>query len=240
MKMGRIVPRAIIGGVMGTTAAVLLIICVLSIGWYYYSSDGEGNKAGVDYGLSERRTYDTHFPEREWEYGESELGDMFGLMKIFVMIGIVLAFIFVVLAILAGIRIIPGIIPLSVGMLAGLLVIIAPLGMIFQMPSAIVDFSHRGQPGPWDSFWGSETVEGVRLAWGPDWCWYIAIISAIMLFVAGWLCRGIERPFRHEPYAGRTAGAVSGHVATTDHTNGKSLHARPETYEELYGTPPQQ
>ena len=238
--MGRIVPRAIVGGVLGATAAVLLIICVLSIGWYYYTSDGEGNKAGTYYGLSERRSYAINSPESEWEYGESELGDMFGLMKIFVIIGIVLALIFVVLSVLAGMRLIPGIIPLSVGMLAGLLVIIAPLGMIFQMPSAIVDFSHRGQPGPWDSFWGSETVEGVHLSWGPHWCWYTSIVSAIMLFVAGWLCRGIERPFRHKPYAGGAAGVVSGHGSQTTQADGAPLRGRPETYEELYGTPPRQ
>ena len=240
MKMGRIVPRAIVGSVMGATAAVLLIICVLSIGWYYYSSNEEEKKAGMKYGLSERRSYATNSPKSEWRYGESELGDMFGLMKIFVIIGIVLAFIFVVLSILSGVRLIPGIIPLSVGMLAGLLVIIAPVGMVFEMPSAMEDFTPRGHPGPWDSFWGSETVEGVELSWGPDWCWYTAIISAVMLFVAGWLLRGIERPFRYEPYTCGPRDPVPGHGPRGVHTSGAQMHGVPETYEELYGSPPQQ
>jgi len=142
--MGRVKVRGIIAGAMGVIAGILLIVCLVSFGWYYWSFEStdsdESGEAGLDCGLSEARLYlkgDGESMETEEEYeGDMETGDVFDFVKIFVIVAMILGFIFGALAILAGVRLLPGWIPLVVGMITALLVITGPVYMIFALPDA--------------------------------------------------------------------------------------------------------
>ena len=145
--MGRVKVRGIIAGSMGVIAGILLIVCLASIGWYYWSFEStdsdEGGEAGMDCGLSEAGFYlkgDGESMESEEEYeGDMETGDVFDFVKIFIIIALILGFIFGALAILAGVRLVPGWIPLLVGMITALMVITGPVYMIFALPNAMED-----------------------------------------------------------------------------------------------------
>ena len=89
---------------------------------------------------------------------EDEVINVFEFVKVFVIIGMILAFIFAVLAFLAGVCLTPGWISLLVGIIAAIVVIIGPVYMIFALPDAMdeegVTFTHRTleDDGPHKSF----------------------------------------------------------------------------------------
>ena len=208
--MGRIKGRGISAGVMGVIAGILLIVSLVSIGWYYVSGEGsyqgEREEGGQEFGLSEGERYyevsgDREEDELDYDKGRdenSEIVDVFDFVYIFVLIGMILAFIFAVLAFLAGARLIPGWISLLVGIIAAITVIIGPVYMIFALPDAFDEENKSSEEdGPWDSFWGSdfESEMGITVesSWGPSWCWYVACGMGLMLFAAAGMCGGIER-----------------------------------------------
>ena len=196
-------------GIIGIIAGGLLILCLFSIGWYYISFEtsleGESVETGMKLGLSKTTMYadiDGDYESEDFEYEDDDkIGDFFGLVKLILMVGIGLTFIFVILAFLAGGKI-PGWVPLIIGIIATLLVAAGPSYMAYSLPETMTadyeeQFDEVEGPGPWDTFMGSdnETIEGedVEFSWGPSWCWYVSVGASLLLLIASLLCIGIKR-----------------------------------------------
>jgi len=145
-------------------------------------------------------------------YGQAEDADglfnMATLVFILTLVGTIIAFGFVTLGFLAGFRLIPGWIPLIVGIVASSCIMLGPIYMIPASPNAWdeslrdnFDDGDNPQEGPWDSFWGSDSdsnedgylsVEWDN-SWGPGWAWYLSFTLGIMMLGASLSYIGIRR-----------------------------------------------
>ncbi len=153
------------------------------------------------------------------EYWEEDADGLIGistLVFIFTLIGIILTFCFLVLGFLTGFRLIPGWIPLIVGLGASLCIIAGPVCMMIMSPSAWRDLlgddyddDDEPQDGPWKSFWGSDkdSYSGYNSesswdnSWGPYWAWYTTLVLGISMIGLSLFCIGIKR--RRLSYYGR-------------------------------------
>jgi len=248
--MGRIKGRGISAGVMGVLAGIFLIVSLVSMGWYYISTEVSGGdenyESGFEFGLSEGEMYaksDGESEEEELDYDEgrdenSEIVEVFDFVLIFVIIGMILAFIFAVLAFLAGARLIPGWISLIVGLITAIAIIVGPVYMIFTLPGAFEeDFGGDDEDGPHNSFWGSdsESMMGttVKSSWGPYWCWYLTAGASIMLFSAAGMCGGIKRKKSKKYKHGYPPAPGYGQPPRDPYGP-----PPPRPHDELYGPPP--
>ncbi|MCI4367197.1 MAG: hypothetical protein L3K08_05555 [Thermoplasmata archaeon] len=98
-----------------------------------------------------------------------------------------------------------------VGTLMGFL---APILVAVAQPSALTADTHGASApstGPWVSFIGSDSVQGMTITWGPTYGWYLALAAGALLLVAAFLFgrqyaaqKALENPEVVEgaPYAG--------------------------------------
>jgi len=217
-----------------------LFIALFSNGWYYIESKTQYESHDYyDYEYSSERVYYFGLSEVEGEYryedddgdvdkdkesadyddmeGEREADDAEGLFDIatlvfiFTLVGTIIALGFVALGFLAGFRLIPGWIPLIVGIVASFCLMFGPIYMIAATPDAWDEFlgnefddEDEPQKGPWDSFWGSDSDSTTNEysssswdnSWGPGWAWYLSFSLGIMMLAAGLLFIGIKRKRR--------------------------------------------
>ena len=250
--MGKIKGKGISAGVMGVLAGVLLIVSLVCIGWYYISTEfsggGENYEGGVEFGLSEARMYSEGGGESEEEtedYDEadedSKVLDVFSFVKVFVIIGMILTFIFAILAFLAGARLVPGPVPLLVGIIAAIAVIVGPVYMIFALPDAWDEDGRNPEgDGPWNSFWGSDSESAMgataETSWGPYWCWYMTAGVGIILFSAAGMCKGIKRK-RSKRYEDDYPPVLGYGRTTWDSYDAPPQHSR-DPYDDPRGPPP--
>jgi len=220
--MWRITGRGITAGIMGIIAGGLLLLSLFITGWYAYEGKWEYEsgdyESGTQYGLSKYRDYekgwgiyenDPYYDDEStgvydidedevYDYGEvyedDKLAGVFSFVRILVIIGMSLAFIFAIFAFLARFRLIPGIVPLIIGIIAAIAVIIGPVYMIFTLPDAMNELYENPEgEGPWESFWGSEPEYGGETTWGPSLFWYISLCMCPLLVVASIFCIGLRR-----------------------------------------------
>ena len=176
--MSRVKTRGLIAGISGVLAGILLIICFMSIGWFYWSIDisaeGENVDMTTNFGLSEGEVEIEGMSETsDYDDGDgSESTRVFDLVWVLVLISMILAFAFGTLGILAGVKLVSGWIPLLLGMITAMTVLAGPIYLMTSLPDAMQEDIDRGideggggididyvfqvfDEGPWDSFWGS-------------------------------------------------------------------------------------
>ncbi len=143
----------------------------------------------------------------EKESNQGNITDTMGRIKLLHTAGMIGTFIFALLAIITGVRLIPGWPALLVGLLTAMTLIVGPALMVFQLPQAWEDdFNPESDDeGPWDFFWGGAAgkfteTEGNQSfsyvqdsTWGPHWCWYVTVGSTILLFILSGMCAGIKK-----------------------------------------------
>ena len=233
--MSRVRVRGIVAGVAGIIFGILLIVTLLGIGWYYWyfdiSAEDETVEMDFEYGLSSSRMemkvggYSRSAVADNEDGADTNTKDVFDIVYLSVLFGIIVAFAFGVLAILAGIRLVPGWIPFLLGIASAILVIIAPIYMMSALPGAMKNDWNKSMDegmdqgmdewvpslidrGPKDSFWGSDSTDTevdtgfsqedvhIDYSWGPYWCWYMTMVIGIMLFIGAVMCIGIKKkPF---------------------------------------------
>ena len=206
--MGKMKIRGIISANLGILVVILLFFLIFSMKWYHYEGSERGRFVERDMGLyRERTTVENATKTMEYEEDATMIGGrvkgVLDLAGTILIIGLLLAIVFSVLAFLAGgARIIPGWVPLSVGIIAGIVIMTSPIYMMAAFPDAWEsDRDDSGddtvQPGPWRDFQGSgvDTTGGVltETEFGPGWAFYVSIGAGVVLIVLGGLCKGISR-----------------------------------------------
>ena len=246
--MGRVDINGFIAAGIALIAIIILFIAMFSNSWYnweidhtieyksgYYSfPDNPIVKETMEFnfGLSEAefsedegrfgtRTVSREYDDMKDDDDMDDMIDAFGLVKILLIVGIVLAFIFLVLSILSGLRLIPGRIASITGIICFLAIIIGPITLIFNLPDAMRPFADvfDDDLGLWDmpayGFWGSDTeshefrneyeyedmgTTGVSVflitpndSWGPGWPWYLSLGMGVMILFGTFMCSSITR-----------------------------------------------
>lgn len=219
-ERGRVNISGFIAAFLALIAIILIFVELYSIGWYYFSvditEDDHNFEMGIEYGLSEAKVYqrdDEDYEEEELKYLDEKIGDEFEIVEILLIISLVFVSLFLLAAILAGFRLLPGIVPLIVGMVAVIMILSGPLYMIFNIPDAFAedfteddyeeedyveeDSSEEDFDGPHKNFWGSDSqsAQGISVesSWGPDWCWYLSLAIAVLISIGSYSCRRIKR-----------------------------------------------
>jgi len=266
--MGRVKTRGLIAGISGVIAGILLIICFISTGWFYWSiemsDDRQDAEITMNLGLSEVEA-EIEGRSQTSDYGEDDetkTTKVFDLVWIFVLIGMIMAFAFGILGILAGVRLVPGWIPLILGLISAMTILAGPIYMMTALPAAMAEdidsgideesdalgmeyFYQMFDEGPWDSFWGSGSSDTevdvgysqedihIDQSWGPNWCWYLTIFFGLTVLVSGFMCAGIKSKPLESRYYGYPP--VSSHEKWAPHPRQESTHAwRESSYEEEY------
>ena len=241
--MGRVRARAIIAASTGVLVIVGLFIALFSNGWYrieekgnyeyysYYYDDYEYERV-YHFGLSEveretRKEDEDDNVERDkgsWDYDRLEshrkADDTDGIFNIalvvfiFIIIGLVLSFGFVVLGFLSAFSLVPGWVTIIVGIAAFSCIIFGPVYMALALPGAWEDSTwkdHLGSEfdgmdedelpeGPWSSFWDSKSGSGDGdrstvtwdNSWGPNWVWFMVLGLGAIMLASSLLCIGIK------------------------------------------------
>lgn len=68
--------------------------------------------------------------------------------------------------------------------LAFILSIVGPIWMAVGQPSALGNACSGYSPSYCTSFWGSTTISGTTVTWGPAAGWYLAVVAGVLFLVA--------------------------------------------------------
>ncbi len=173
------------------------------------------------YSSGESATIIRDYKELPDSRGDSEkLEDAFSLVQIIQIIGMILVFAFLALSVLAAIRLIPGWIPLLVGLVSFAVVIAGPISLIYILPDAMeesfetyIDYHDVESDSPAESFWDSKensssfteevitsrrwyiTIVTTEIddSWGPGWAWSLSVFAGFVMGGNSFFCIGIGK-----------------------------------------------
>ena len=178
----------IIGICMAVVSIILVLIAMLSNGWYNvrYSESyaGVSWEVEMDLGLTEAETTITSYGQSESESNdlEDEAEDVGSLTQIFLIISLVIILAFVVVGLIASLRIIPGLIASIVGFVAAACLIF----VVIYYPIAFPDACEEA--GASDKF-----VDGLSL----NWAYFLTLGVIVFLLIASVLLLGVRRPLKY-------------------------------------------
>ena len=192
-------------GALAIIGAVLLI-AALFVGWYqetvsFNVSGFSGTNTGDFYITNKVVTTSTSggntntVTKSYSDAGLNKTGQLAGAIEGIVIAGIILGFIGAILGFGSRGRqswVRPA---MALLVLALLLSIVAPIGMLALQPSAVKSDSNssltNGQSGPWNSFFGSCSAgsscaagSGGSFTWGPYVGWYLSIVAFVLFLIA--------------------------------------------------------
>lgn len=229
--MERTKGRAIVGSILGIIVVIMLFSTIFSLSWYYYRGREGKEIVKMEQGLYAQRTTigeqvntTDYSDDPRWEGGE--IPRVLDDVRFLFILGLILAIIFELLALVVGFsRLMPGGIPLLIGVIAGLILIATPIYMMATYPESWendvgnMEFDSN-QTGPWRDFHGggTDTSLGIvtKTSYGPGWAFYSSIICGVILLIAASLCAGIkrkklERYLRPRSVHGRDGAGTAGH-----------------------------
>jgi len=192
----------------GIIVIIILFMGLFVRGWYYWTID-EKREMKVNFGLNDVKidnpADDVPIGPDQVDYDighNDDTKDVFSTVKLFVIIGIVFAILFTILAFLCKSRLFPSWIQLVVGVIGGIIILIGPIYLFLELSDAMNQdlVFHFGpyMQGPWEGFWGGgertfDDIGELIYSWGPGWAWYLTFIAGGLLILSGVLCKGIKR-----------------------------------------------
>ncbi|MEA3557620.1 MAG: hypothetical protein U9R75_00020, partial [Candidatus Thermoplasmatota archaeon] len=214
-------PKGSICAGIGFVTVVALIITLFSNGWYYfdweYCGGGLDTTMSLDFGHSDFEmvvemvvqitpgSSTEQITHQTVEYDETSDASTIAGVDTFYQMGLVLdsVFMLLIIAILASILFTifslflamgkgPRGLSFIVGLITSFLIFIAPIHMIYAIPSAWEKMAKASAytDGPWESFRGSmdQVSGGFLISWGPGWAWYVVLILGLGMIGASILC----------------------------------------------------
>lgn len=199
------------GVVLGVIAVVLAIAAIVGPWWVVDSNASFGSVSltghaefGLFGGTSTTKS-NISSSSNTTNYADTpHVGSVFSLATILTILGLVLGIAMIAIALLPGGNPSFRRFAMVAGVLAFLVLLIAPLYVMSALPGAANQDSGGG-PGAttYSGFWGTKSASffGLQatITWAAGWAWYLALVAAIVFLIAGVVIVASRRPAMPAP-----------------------------------------